>query len=151
MAQTATTPTTAPAAMPAVFGPFDGGGDSAVGTAAGCVWPGAVTTTVLARVIVDGGLSLVVSGWGAAAAAALLEGVGLAAGLGVVAEDVAGGLGEGATFGDVLGWESESESASELFASWALPTLLFSPVNKSDQALSPPPRRRSVGTRFHSV
>lgn len=96
------TPTTTPAAMPAVLAPFDGLLLSA-GTGAGCVWPGAVTTTVLARVMVEGGLSLVVSGCTTTAGASL-EGLLLAAADGVVDGEVEAVEGEGVAFGGTWDW-----------------------------------------------
>ena len=73
-AHAATTPTTAPAATPALLVPLD-----FPPVLLGCralVWPGAVTTTVLACVIMEGGRVLALSGCGvdveASVAAALV-------------------------------------------------------------------------------
>ena len=109
MAQIATTPTTTPAAMPAVLGPFDFFSVSTAGGAA-LVWPGAVTTTVLARVIVEGGSFLVESGsaLGGAAAVGLL----FAAAVGD-ADFTADADDDSAVFGFLLVLESESDPESE--------------------------------------
>lgn len=134
MAAIAARPTTTPATMPPVLGPLDALCVSADAGAA-LVWPGAVTTTVAALVIVDGVLSLVVSGCAAAAAGAV--GLLLAAGPELVVVDADDGEtaddGKTAAVGD--GLESELE-----LGSCALPTLLFSPVSDTVQVLSPPPR-----------
>lgn len=87
-----------------------------------------------ALVTVDGVLSLVVSGCAAAAGAAATVGLLFAAEVGVVAGDVD----DGETAGLGAGVGSESELEPELESS-ALPTLLSSPVSKTDQVLSPPP------------
>lgn len=82
----------------------------------------------------DGGLSLVVSGCCAAAAVAVTVGL-------LFAEEVAagsGGVDDGETAGLGAGLESESELESEL-GSWALATLLSSPVSNTVQVVSPPP------------
>ena len=90
---------------------------------------------MLALVTVDGGLSLVESGCAAAATApvallfaAVVELVEVAEGDGVGVETA--GLGGGL----VLEFELELG-----LVSWTLPTLLFSPVKKTVQVLSPPP------------
>lgn len=88
IAPTAAIPTTTPAAIPAVLGPlafFSG----AAGDGTAFVWPGAVTTMVLARVMVDGGSCFVGSGSFCAAAA----GEGLLFAAGVEVDDGAAGLG----------------------------------------------------------
>ena len=66
IAQTATIPTTTPAAMPAVFGPFEFSFSAEDGAGAVVVWPGAVTTTVFPMVTTDGVDLRVVLGTGAA-------------------------------------------------------------------------------------
>jgi len=107
-------PTTTPAAMPALFGPLEGGTLVVVMIVSfALVWPGAVTTIVLALVTTDGGCFFV--------------GVGdAAAGAGVDDEDTA------------LELESEFESVFE-DELCSLPTLSSSPVSWTDQALGPPP------------
>ena len=75
----ATMPTITPAAMPALLGPLDGGVCVVVMTVSwASVWPGAVTTIVLAFVTTDGGPFCVGDGSGfevddVAAALAILE------------------------------------------------------------------------------
>lgn len=135
IAPIAAKPTTTPAAMPAVLGPFDGLCVSALAGAA-WVWPGVVETktvaAVAALVIVVCGLSLVESG--CATGAAVLVGLLLAVGLEVVELNVDDG--EAVALEDGMESELESEPGLE---SWALPTLLFSPVKDTDHLLSPPP------------
>ena len=111
MAAIATIPTTAPAAIAAVldFGFVVGVGDGVV--VGPDVWPGAVTTTVLAFVITDGG--------------PLVVGLAVVEADDVVLEDVA----------DEVGLELELE----LELPPMFPTELSVPVKYTDQVLDPPP------------
>lgn len=127
MAQAAAIPTTAPAAMPAVFGPLDfsltGVGVDAGGAVVVC--PGAVTTTVFPMVTTDGVGFRVVLGIGAAVVC------GCGGGGGVAACDV-----DGAALG-VFALEVDVSAG-------ALDTMPPPvPVNATDQALSPPPNRNN--------
>ena len=81
MAHVAATPTTAPAAIPAVFGPFEAFCVVAGAVAFALVSPGAVTTIVVPFVTIVAGASLVGLGLGGTEAFGL--GVGVAAALGL--------------------------------------------------------------------
>ena len=114
IAQIATTPTTTPAAMPAVFGPFGFSFAAEDGAGAVVVWPGAVTTTVFPMVTTDGDDLRVVLGTGAA---------------------VVCGVDVGEVMLELtLGLELALELAPGAFA-----TVPPVPVNATDHVLSPPP------------
>lgn len=129
MAQMATIPTTTPAAMAAVldFG-FEVTDAEGEGVDWADVWPGAVTTTVLAFVTTDGGPLVV--------------------GLGVVGADVGELEVEVVELGIELelelGLELEPELGLALPLPWTLPTELSVPVKYTDQAFAPPPKTQSV-------
>ena len=125
MAPTTATPTTTPAAMAAIFGPLDALAVLIGEAASDC--PGAVTTTVLARVITDGAASWVVSGEDAAL------GLGEDAALGLaVADEESEGVASGSGVGDNV-------AAADGFI---LETALSSPVSWTDQKPCPPPVAR---------
>ena len=117
MAQTAATPTTTPAAMPAVFGPLDFS-SFGVGAGAVVVWPGAVTTTVFPTVTTDG----------------VDFGVVLAAGAAVVG-------GEAVCDADDAEFKLYASEVGAEVSSGAFETAPPMPVSATDQALSPPPDR----------
>lgn len=124
-APTAAIPTTTPAAIPAVLGPlafFSG----AAGDGTAFVWPGAVTTMVLARVMVDGGSCLV--GSGSFCAAATGEGLLFAAGV-EVDDGIAGSAA-------ALGSEPESSFEPE-------PAFGLDPEFESESVPEPEPELES--------
>lgn len=119
IAENTVTPTTTPATMAALLGPFDA---FVVETgAAAFVCPGAVTTTVLARVITDGGAFWLKSG-----------------------EAAALGFGEAAGFVLELAFEAAAEADAEADAEepaadgLILVTALLRPVSCTDQKPWPP-------------
>ncbi len=127
MAQMAMIPTTTPAAMAAVldfgFEVADTEGE-VVDWADG--WPGAVTTTVLAFVIVDGG--------------PLLVGLGVVeAGIGEI-EDIVVELGLKLKLELELELELELALVLPLPLPCAFPTEWSVPVKYTDQAFAPPPK-----------
>ena len=127
MAQTATTPTTTPAAIAGVLLLFAGAGVSAEAAAA-CVLVGPVTTTVLTKVA--GSLIESTCGTGSMT----VVGLALAAGLGTVDVDTRGAAVELGGLAAGLGFESDLDEES-----WAFSTLLFRPVKDTVHELSPPP------------
>ena len=118
-AESTVTPTTTPATMAALFGPFDA--FVVVTGAAAFVCPGAVTTTVLARVMTDGGALWLRSGEGTA-----LD------------------LDEAAGFELGLAFEADAEADGEAPPAdgLMLVTALLRPVSCTDQKPWPPPIKR---------
>ena len=119
MPQMTATPTTTPAAIPAVFGPFDVFSVVAASVAFALVCPGAVTTIVVPFVTIVAGATLVVLGSGGTDAFGL--DVELVAALWLVLE---------------LEPESDDEDPDE---PCILVTPLLVPVRYTDQKFDPPP------------
>ena len=113
------TPTTTPAAIPAVFAPFDAFSVETAAVAFAVVCPGAVTIIVVPFVTMVAGASLVVLGSDGTAAFGL--GVDVVAALELVLE---------------LESESDDEDPDE---PCTLPTAFLVPVRYTDQRFDPPP------------
>ena len=119
MPQMTATPTTTPAAIPAVFGLFDAFSVVAAAVAFALVCPGAVTTIVVPFVTIVAGASLVVLGSGGTDALGLS--VDVIAALMLVLE---------------LESESDDEDPDE---PCTLVTAFLVPVRYTDQKSDPPP------------